>query len=137
MAQTESYQEPEDYWIGETASTINVKFLSSTAVGVTLYFLSGLTLTGTLLALIVVTPAVMLFSLILVPAAIFVYLVGAGFVLSAVGAIWALSMLFKYASKKNNWTQFLLDLGLSLVRKYLKMRFGWIGWLWSLWEWIK
>ncbi|KAL6215538.1 hypothetical protein ACLB2K_014967 [Fragaria x ananassa] len=41
MAETESYQKPEDYSVGETASTINVKFLSSTAVGVTLYFLSG------------------------------------------------------------------------------------------------
>ncbi|KAL6216523.1 hypothetical protein ACLB2K_009746 [Fragaria x ananassa] len=137
MAETESYQKPEDYSVGETASTINVKFLSSTAVGVTLYFLSGLTLTGTLLALIVVTPAVVLFSPILIPAGVFVFLVGAGFVLSAVGAIWASSMLFKYASKKKNWTQFLFDLGLCLVRKYLKMRFGWIGWLWPLWEWIK
>ncbi|KAL6212515.1 hypothetical protein ACLB2K_017735 [Fragaria x ananassa] len=89
MAETESYQKPEDYSVGETASTINVKFLSSTAVGVTLYFLSGLTLTGTLLALIVVTPAVVLFSPILIPAGVFVFLVGAGFVLSAVGAIWA------------------------------------------------
>ncbi|PRQ27579.1 putative oleosin [Rosa chinensis] len=134
----ESYQKPEDYSAlssGEISST--VKFLCWTAIGITLYFFSGFTLTGTLMALIVVTPAVVLFSPIMVPAGIFVLLVGAGFVSSVVGATWGLSLLFEYASKKKNWTQFLFDLGRRLVRKYLQMRFGWIGWLWSLWEWVK
>ncbi|XP_050365724.1 oleosin L-like [Argentina anserina] len=136
MAAMESYQNPEDYLVGETAGT-TVKFFGSIVLGITLYFLSGMTLTATLIALVVVTPVAVLFSPILVPAGILVFLVGVCFVLSVVGAIWALSLLFKYALEQKNWTQFIFDLGHSLLRKYLKMRFGWIGWLWSLWEWIK